>query len=639
MKNLRSELTHVTTLRRNLVRSFLLLFATFSTVTCCLAQVTAISGVVNSYYRVVEVLPAKSCVRLNTTAGLNYNDKVMIVQMKGAGIITSNSSSFGDTTSLNNAGNYEIGIVCHVDGDSLFLVYMLQNQYTVSGKVQVVKIPQYVSATVTDTLKPARWNNTTGTGGVLAISVEQDLTLNAPIYADSSGFRGGEYRLSDGTCFNFLPADGYVYNANTLNPQDGSFKGEAVVDVAAGQSGGRGAPANGGGGGNNHNNGGAGGANLSAGGDGGGNSSSVGCRVPNVGRGGKALSSYGGTKIFPGGGGGAGHSNFNFPNPSGGGHGGGIVFIEAENLIGNNHKVVANGSRGGNALGDGASGSGAGGTLIMNINNYVGTTTIQANGAQGGTANDGGNVGRCYGAGGGGSGGAIYFSTATPALPVTVTGGAAGPETGREASCNPIIPALAGSGGQIIPNYNYSMSTVLESSYCALLLPVELIWFRAVNTNSQTVLSWKVAESEFADRFVIERAGDGNSWIAIHQQPAQERVSLYQYEDIFPEPNHNFYRLKIVGKDRQVIYSSILKVFVPTKSDPVNIYPNPAKERILVSGNVAFTELCLFDLTGKVLWQKKNNNNQNSIAMDLPDLPTGVYILKIGTVIRKLVIR
>ena len=83
----------------------------------CSAQITPISGIVNSYYSVVEVIPAKACVRLNTTAGLNYNDKVMIVQMKGAGINTSNSSSFGDTTSLNNAGNYEIGAVCHVDGD------------------------------------------------------------------------------------------------------------------------------------------------------------------------------------------------------------------------------------------------------------------------------------------------------------------------------------------------------------------------------------------------------------------------------------------------------------------------------------------------------------------------------------------
>ena len=639
MKNRKSLLTYSFAITRNLFRLILLSIALIFSFIGCIAQVTPISGVVNSYYQVVEVLPAKSCVRLNTTAGLNYNDKVMIVQMKGASINTSNSSSFGDTTGLNNAGNYEIGTVCHVEGDSLFLVYMLMNQYTVSGKVQVVKVPQYVSATVTDTLKPAPWNNTTGTGGVLAISVEQDLTLSAPIYADSSGFRGGEYRLSNGTCSNFAPANGFVYNGNTLTPQDGSFKGEAVVDVAAGQSGGKGAPANGGGGGNNHNNGGGGGANLSTGGDGGGNSSSVGCRVSNPARGGKALSNHGGTKIFLGGGGGAGHSNFNFPNPAGGGHGGGIVFIEAENLIGNSHKIVANGSRGGNSLGDGASGSGAGGTLILNIDNYVGTTTFEANGAQGGTANDGGNVGRCYGAGGGGSGGAIYFSTATPALPVTVAGGAAGPEIAREASCNPIIAAVAGSAGQIIPNYNYSMSTVLESSYCALLLPVELIWFKAINSNGQTVLSWKVAAPELADRFIIERAGEGNSWIAIHQQPAKEEVSLYQFEDILPQSGNNFYRLKIIGKDRQVIYSSILKVFIPTENDPVNIYPNPANKKVTVSGNISFTTLYLFDLTGKLLLQRKNNNNQNSMEIGLPDLSAGVYIIKVGTTIKKLVVR
>ena len=198
----------------------------------------------------------------------------MLIQMKGASINTnSNSSSFGDTTSLNNAGNYEIGTICNVTGDSVFMVFMLLNQYTVADKVQLVKIPQYYSATVTDTLKAAPWNNTTGTGGVLAISVEEDLILNAPIYADSSGFRGGAYRLSGDDCSNVSPANAYAYNADVFDPttQHGSFKGEGIAEVAASESGGRGAPANGGGGGNNHNNGGGGGANLSAGGDGGGN--------------------------------------------------------------------------------------------------------------------------------------------------------------------------------------------------------------------------------------------------------------------------------------------------------------------------------------------------------------------------------
>ena len=617
----------------------------FSVLGCCFhlpyAQITPISGIVNRYYKVIDIIPAKACVRVTNAAGLNYNDKVMLVQMKGASINTANSnaSSFGDTTSLNNAGNYEIGTVCHVDGDSVFMVFMFLNQYTVSGKVQLVKIPQYYSATITDTLKAAAWNNTADTGGVLAIIVEEDLTLNAPIYADSSGFRGGAYRLDNsGICNNFLPADAYAYNANTLTPQDGSFKGEGVADVVAAQNGGRGAPANGGGGGNNHNNGGAGGANLSAGGDGGGNSSTVGCRVSRQGKGGKALSNYGGTKIFAGGGGGAGHSNFNFPNPTGGGHGGGIVFVQAKNLVGNNRKIAANGHRGGASLGDGASGSGAGGTIIMKITSYIGTVTIEANGAQGGTANDGGNVGRCYGAGGGGSGGAIYFSGAAPAVPVTVSGGSAGPEIAR-VSCNPIISAIAGSAGQIIPNYTYSSLLILESNYCAALLPVELIWFKARYTNGQTVLNWKVAQPETADRFIVERSGDGNTWIRINEQLAKDGISDYQDIDLTPGPKTNYYRLKMLDKSGVVNYSAIQKIFISSKNDLIQIYPNPASKKIMVTGNrTPLSEIFLFDLSGKLLWRKKIITNQTSMEIGLPDLSDGVYVIKIGDVVKRLVI-
>jgi len=315
-----------------------------------------ISGIVNSYYKVIEVIPAKACVRLNTVVGLAHLQKTLLIQMKGASVNTTNTSSFGDTTSLNSAGNYEIAIICAIDGDSVFMFHNFLNNYTVADKVQLVKFGEYYSANVIDTLKAAPWNNTSGTGGVIAISVSQDLTLNAPIYADSSGFRGGAYVLSNGSCSNFFAATGYFYNASLSAPQNGAYKGESIFDFPINQSGGRGAPANGGGGGNNHNNGGAGGANLSAGGFGGGNSSSAGCATELHGLAGKALSSWSGKKIFFGGGGGAGHSNGTVTISKGGGHGGGIILIQAENILGNGYKISANGGKGGNAASDGASG-------------------------------------------------------------------------------------------------------------------------------------------------------------------------------------------------------------------------------------------------------------------------------------------
>ena len=71
-------------------------------------------------------------------------------------------------------------------------------------------MPEYYSATVIDTLKAAPWNNTTGTGGVLAIFVDEDLTLNKPVSADTVGYRGGAYRLSNGTCNNSPGANLYA---------------------------------------------------------------------------------------------------------------------------------------------------------------------------------------------------------------------------------------------------------------------------------------------------------------------------------------------------------------------------------------------------------------------------------------------
>ena len=54
---------------------------------------TNISGIVNSYYKVIEVIPAKACVRLNTVAGLAHLQKTLLIQMKGASVVTANTNA------------------------------------------------------------------------------------------------------------------------------------------------------------------------------------------------------------------------------------------------------------------------------------------------------------------------------------------------------------------------------------------------------------------------------------------------------------------------------------------------------------------------------------------------------------------
>ena len=601
-------------------------------------QSTTISGIINTYHSVIEIIPSKSCIRVNNTTGLNIAESVMIIQMKGASVVTNNNSTFGDTTSLNNAGNYEINSICGIKGDSVFLFFSVLNSYDISGKVQLVGIPTYYSAVVTGTLSAQPWDNVTGTGGIIALNADENLTLNAPISADGSGFNGGAYVLSNGTCSNIGAATAYIYNANTTNPQNGAFKGESIYDFPAAQSGGRGAPANGGGGGNNHNNGGGGGANLAKGGDGGGNSSSTGCTTNLKGLGGKPLSSWNGRKIFLGGGGGAGHSNNTAS--TGGGNGGGIIFIRAKNLISNNSKISANGNVGGGSVSDGAAGGGGGGTIIANITNYSGTLSIEAKGGNGGNSNNGGNIKRCYGAGGGGGGGGIYFSGSTPAATIATTGGTAGPETSRDPACNAAVPALAGNTGLSVSNYSYRTS-LTPSNYCsAVPLPLGLLYFKAmVSDKQQVILQWKLSAA--ADKqFIIEKSATKNNWQAASSIISSSGNTNYQFIDINPIEGISFYRLKIISQSGQLSYSSLQQINTIPASDRLKIYPNPAKNKITIEGELpANAEIRLLSPEGKLIFTKHVSSHQQKLDLNLSGLTTGIYFLQINDTVRKIVIR
>lgn len=604
------------------------------TVSQCLAlfSQTNISGVVNTYHSVIEIIPAKACLRVTNVGAINLNTRVLIVQMKGATVNISNNSSFGTVTAYNDAGNYEIGTVCYIIGDSVFLFHELLNTYDPSnGKVQMVQFAEYNSANIIDTLKATPWNNTNGTGGVIALFADQDITLNAPIYADSSGYSGGSGMQSGGSCNNAYSS--YFYNP-TAGTQGGAYKGESIATLTIAQSGGRGSPASGGGGGNNHNNSGGGGGNLNTGGDGGGNSSSTGCSATYKGIGGKALSSNSGQKIFLGGGGGAGHYNYSGSN-SYGGNGGGIIFIWANNINGNNQTISANGVKGGNSISDGAGGGGAGGTIILHSTNYTGNLTINAKGGNGGNSNDNGNLNYCYGGGGGGSGGVIYFTGSTPAITTSVTKGAAGLETGRDASCGTIQPASDGSDGQIISNYIFSRSTT-PAGYCSYLLPVKLISFSATLQNNSVTLKWEVENPSEVKHFIAETSVDNIHWTILQITTPGNEKNEYTLGYISPQKGKNFYRLRITGHDNLETYSPVRLINTGEK-EVFTVFPNPVKDYVHIWLNTQKTRIVIITGTDRrKRIQEIIRPGLNNISLD--KLEPGVYFIIIDNTVRKLLV-
>ncbi len=454
-----------------------------------------LTGVVNAYWSVTANASAgANSITLGSAAGASTpiaaGDLLLIVQMQDAQINSTNTSSYGDgvsggvgsgTTDLTNSGLFEFvratnsvslagGTVTIVGGTGGGLVNSYSNAAATGTRgqrrFQVIRVPQYVNATLGIALTAAPWDGLRG--GILAIDVAGVLDLNGGSATVSGlGFRGGGGRSLAGIS-GLLNSD---YRTNATQNANGAkgegvagtpryvFNGSALVDTGVegypNGSQARGAPGNAGGGGtdgnpaaNDQNTGGGGGGNRGGGGRGGHawcGTAPSGC-AQTGGFGGAAITSLAVGRLTLGGGGGAGTSNNATGSPgaglaSSGAAGGGAIFIRAGTIRGAG-TFTANGANANNTvLNDGSGGGGAGGSvLIYAYQNDGASMTVSAQGGNGGSNTGGGSA---HGPGGGGGGGFVATSFAVTA---SVGGGAAG-TTVNGGSFGANYGATAGAAG------------------------------------------------------------------------------------------------------------------------------------------------------------------------------------------------
>ncbi len=403
-----------------------------------------ISGIINHYAAVTAIDTCSGKLSVSDTIGFQAGNTVLLIQMQGAQINNSNNAAYGTVTAMNGAGIYERVVIDSLSSTDIFIKNRLVQNYSPTGKVQLVSIPQFPHVIVSDTLRPKPWDG--NTGGILVIEVSGTLTLNAPVVANGTGFRGGaNYVAPSNGCNWFTPITGYVFGIGNWR---GGYKGEGIAILNAGQELGRGPQSNGGGGGNDHNSGGGGGANVSDGGDGGRNAdpAAFGCNGNFPGLGGFA-SPANSDRLFLGGGAGAGHTNNLLRSK--GGNGGGIVLLKAAAINGSAPMIYAKGEDAGDSEGDGAGGGGAGGTIWLDLASINPDLVLNVHGGKGGSA-DNNNLDRCMGPGGGGGGGRILTNT-IPGIS-TVSGGNPGITYNSTVSCNlSSNNAAAGSLGLFQP--------------------------------------------------------------------------------------------------------------------------------------------------------------------------------------------
>ncbi len=188
---------------------------------------TQISGIINIYAAATAYDECNNELSLNSTSGFEANMKVIIIQMQGAQINTSNDSSFGNITSMGQAGKYEMAEILSVTAGGIVLKNFLVNSYEYNGKVQVVSMPVYESAIVEEELTAAPWDGQTG--GVLALEVTGQLITDANIDVSEKGFRGGISSVNGTNNCNFLTnANDYSYDQSNWR---GAPKGEGIAII------------------------------------------------------------------------------------------------------------------------------------------------------------------------------------------------------------------------------------------------------------------------------------------------------------------------------------------------------------------------------------------------------------------------
>ncbi len=160
---------------------------------------------------IVNAAAGATSITVASTAGFSAGDLIYIIQMQGALIkdsvgeyVNPNSDVVGDTSfgrivAYNGAGNNEFAEITSVSGNVITIDCALKNSYSDTtynhpGNTQIVRVPRYISLTVstaTGLITCPAWDG--HTGGVVVIEVQGNTSIGAgaSINVAGKGFRGG----------------------------------------------------------------------------------------------------------------------------------------------------------------------------------------------------------------------------------------------------------------------------------------------------------------------------------------------------------------------------------------------------------------------------------------------------------------
>ncbi|MBL7892552.1 MAG: T9SS type A sorting domain-containing protein [Bacteroidia bacterium] len=185
----------------------------------------------------------------------------------------------------------------------------------------------------------------------------------------------------------------------------------------------------------------------------------------------------------------------------------------------------------------------------------------------------------------------------------------------------------------------YSPFTFGSQSSVLNPLPIQLIYFDAVEDNRKVNVKWITASEINNDYFTVERSFDGVDFEVLTTVDGAGNSSQqrnYSTFDHYPLKGVSYYRLKQTDFDGKYTYSNIVSVEFNANGTFFTVYPNPTElgEKPHIRFNVSEAKDILVvvnDVNGKEVFSKVTiveKGDDQVVAIDPSNtLPAGVYII------------
>ncbi len=176
--------------------------------------------------------------------------------------------------------------------------------------------------------------------------------------------------------------------------------------------------------------------------------------------------------------------------------------------------------------------------------------------------------------------------------------------------------------------YGAAASTLAVFNGAGVVLPIKFSNVSAFVKDNKGVVEWKIAIESGIIKYIVERSENGVQFKEIGSVTASN-VSTYNFTDVTPFAGNNLYRVKAVGKDGEVKYSSIVQLRFTKGAIALQVFPNPVVDVLSISGLQPKDNISIIDMKGNVLLQVQNTQASNSTTMSTATFAKGNYVIKI----------